>query len=193
LTRNDWVVLDVEATGYTERSEIIEVGILAANGTVLMEQRVLPKGRIPKAAVEIHGITREMLKECPRWPDVESIVRQHLAGKRVIAYNAAYEERLLRQTAEKWGLPSIDILGHCAMLAYAEHRGIIGHAGYKWQKLVDACRHEGINITDAHSAVADAANARALVIKLVMDRQARLAGKATVPRSLDAVVSELYR
>jgi DNA polymerase-3 subunit epsilon len=174
MSRDDWVVLDVEATGYSEHSEIIEIAILNPTGAVVMEQRVLPKGRIPSAATDVHGITRQMLRDCPRWPEIDATVRQHLAGKRVIAYNAEYEQRLLTQTAEKWGLPSIDILGHCAMLAYAEHRGIIGRDGYKWHKLVEACRYEGIPISGAHSAVADARNALALVLKMARGEQAKL-------------------
>lgn len=89
-----------------------------------MNQRVRPKSRIPRSAVAIHGIDRKMLKHCPLWPDVEGEIRKLLSNRPVITYNAAFEVRLLDQTAARWKCEPIAIDSHCAMLAHAEHRGI---------------------------------------------------------------------
>ena len=129
-----------------------------------MNQRVRPKGRLPRSAIAIHGITRKMLKSCPQWPDVEAEARRLLVNRPVITYNAAFEVRLLRQTAERWQCDPIVIDSHCAMLAYAEHRGIRDsrRPGFKWHKLVAACAHEGIPFDNEHAALSDAQRARDL-------------------------------
>jgi Exonuclease len=85
MSRDDWVVVDVETTGISEHSEIVEIAIVGPSGAVLLNQRVLPKGRIPSGAAQVHGITRQALKDCPSWIDIDATVRRHLAGKRVIA------------------------------------------------------------------------------------------------------------
>lgn len=177
LLRDDWVVLDLETTGYTDSSEIIEIAIVAADGTALMNERVLPKGRMPRSAVAVHGITRKMLEGCPRWPDIEAAVREHLSGRPVVTYNTEFEERLLRQTSTKWSLPPFTINGRCAMLAYAAHRGIRDdrRSGFKWHKLTDACEYEGIAIAERHQALADAHLTRELVLKMAADNKGQQA------------------
>jgi DNA polymerase III subunit epsilon len=171
---NDWLVLDLETTGLSSSSEIIEIAVVDAGGSVIFNQRVMPKGRIPKRATEIHGIDRKALKGQPTWPEIAGRVTALLKDRPVLTYNAEFDLRLLRQTFKKWGLPPMPIEGHCVMLAYAEHRGILNPrfpGEYKWHKLKAACAHERIIVAPDHSAAADAKATHALVAKMYGRRQ----------------------
>ncbi len=173
MERDDWVVLDLETTGYTPRSEIIEIAIVDAHGRTLLEQSVMPKGRIPKDATKIHGIDRKMLKGAPTWPEISDKVAAILVGRPVISYNAEFEVRLLWQTADKWKVPVITIDGHCAMLAYATHRAEPHkwrEGEYRWHKLSNAVKVEGISAVQRHRALGDARITRELVLKVAAQR-----------------------
>lgn len=167
--RFDWVVLDLETTGFSRRSEIIEIAIVGADGKTILNQQVMPKGRIPRDATKVHGITRKQLKGCPNWPEIFDQVAGILSGRPVITYNANFDLRLLKQTCEIWGLPTIHIDGHCAMLAYAAHRAephLHRKGEYRWHKLQNACADEGIEFDQQHRALSDAQFTRALLLRV---------------------------
>src|SRR5271167_2931556 len=54
---NDWVVWDTETTGLGRRAEIIQIGVLAPDGSVLLDSLVRPLGRktMPRDLAAIHG------------------------------------------------------------------------------------------------------------------------------------------
>ncbi|HRD77441.1 MAG TPA: 3'-5' exonuclease, partial [Hyphomicrobiaceae bacterium] len=159
LRRDDWLVIDCETTGFDKKSEILEIAVVDANGTTLFERRVMPLGRIPSAASRVHGIYRKDLKGCPTWPEISEELRRVIGDRPVVSYNGEFEERLLQQTAEKWGVEPIRNRVGCVMKAYAAHRGIPHpwrRNDFKWHKLAAACRHEGIKVGTHHRAGADA-------------------------------------
>lgn len=179
LSGTDWVVIDLETTGLSASSEITEIAIIAADGTILLDRTILPMGRIPRAASNINGLTRKKLKGSPRWYEVDAKVRALLRGHRVVGYNGEFDLRLLNQTAKRWGLPPFDIQIECLMLAYARHRGVPHpwrDGEYKWHKLETACRYEGLAKSQDHRALSDADLARRLAIHISeAKRQLRMA------------------
>lgn len=184
LDRGDWVVLDLETTGLFSRSEIIEIAIVAADGQVLMDQLVMPKGRISSAATAIHGIRRQMLKAAPRWPDLLPHVSMLLSGRPVITYNAPFDMRMIKQSSSAWGLTAVRVESHCAMRAYARHRSGRGGSG-RWHRLGSACRAEGIADRQSHRALDDAILTRQLILKAAADRLAARSrgGRRRAPRA----------
>jgi len=139
LERTDWVILDTETTGLTRGDEIIQIGILGSDGTVLFDSYVRPTQVIPPSAIAIHGITDEDVADSPTYPEIFKQLQTVLAGKIVVIYNAAYDLRLLRQTGEKYRLPMPGIQAdqvECAMLQYSAYVGEFWEDGsYKWQRL----------------------------------------------------------
>ena len=135
-----------------------------------MNERVMPKGHISSKSTKVHGIRRKDLKGCPSWPEIEGGVRYLLTGRPVVIYNAKFDVRLLDQKAAKWDLEPFDVDAFCAMLAYVEHRAVPHQwrkNDFKWHKLVEACRYEGIDTSRGHSALADAEMTRQLVWRLI--------------------------
>jgi len=162
LNRADVLILDTETTGLGRRAEIVEIGIVDTTGCVVYDALVMPKGRIPRDASEVHGITRQTLRDAGAkpWPEHHQAVMDLLrAAKMIVVYNAEYDARLIVQTVERHGLTLPRRLPEweCAMLAYAEHRGVRGnHGDYRWYKLQSAVRYEGFKVPGkAHRATTD--------------------------------------
>jgi DNA polymerase-3 subunit epsilon len=139
LERNDWVVLDTETTGLSYNDEIVQIAILASDGSVLLDSLVRPIIPINPEATNIHGITNEKVADAPPFSEIYEKIKSILSGKSIVIYNAAFDIRLLQQTMRKYQLPRLKFeeeLIECAMLYYAAWRGEIwANGSYKWQKL----------------------------------------------------------
>lgn len=86
---NDWVVWDTETTGLGRTAEIIQIGVLAPDGSVLVDSLVRPLGRqtMPRDLAAIHGISIKTLAGAPSYPELVPTLIKTLKGKWVIAYN----------------------------------------------------------------------------------------------------------
>ncbi|TAK34836.1 MAG: 3'-5' exonuclease [Chloroflexota bacterium] len=153
LARSDWVVLDTETTGLDGRDEVIQIAIVADDRSVLMDTLVRPQSRIPARATAIHGITDDMVAHAPTFPEIFPQLAAILEGKLAICYNAAFDSRLLQQTAarNKIGWPSVQ--WDCAMEQYARYFGQWSerNRSYQWQKLPRSKEYEH----EKHQAIHD--------------------------------------
>jgi len=159
--------LDTETTGLGPQDEIIEVCLLDAEGSVLLERLVRPKRPIPPDAVALHGITDAMVETAPTWAEVWPLLRDLLNARTVAVYNADFDARLLRQTQTLHGLAEVvDTSGFfCLMHLYAQFRGEwdSSRRSFRWQSLETARRQVGLDLPNAHRARDDALLARALL------------------------------
>jgi DNA polymerase-3 subunit epsilon len=173
IARRNWVVLDTETTGLDKPAEICQIAIVdGPTGQVLIDTFVNTVRPIPPAATAIHGIENGDVVDAPKWIELIAELKSILQGKDVVVYNAVYDRKLMHWSDEAAGLEHIEwkALGawYCAMEAYAEHHGEINsfYGSYKWQKLSDAMRQQGLPVSDAHSALGDALMTRTLVLKV---------------------------
>lgn len=132
---NEWfenkeniVLLDTETTGLYG-AEIVEIAVTNLNDQVLFESLVNPVQPIPTEATVIHGITNEMVKDAPSWPEVWDKLYPIIKDKKVLIYNEAYDIRLILESFEAhYGdeipaeyLQQIEKLDtDCVMRAYAD-------------------------------------------------------------------------
>jgi len=170
LFESDFVVLDTETTGLGRRDEIIEVGVVDADGRALLDTRVWPRsGHVPDGARRVHGLGIEDLRGAPTWPDVLPELRALLDGRRVLAWNAPFDERMARQSSRLWrvshDLPAFE----CAMRAYALARGVASGR----RKLDTAARERGVATGhQAHRGADDARLSLAVLRSLAADGKA---------------------
>jgi DNA polymerase-3 subunit epsilon len=139
LERLDWVILDTETTGISHHDEIVQIAVLAPDGEVLLDTLVSPTRSIPLEATFIHGITDSDVENAPLFPEIFDRLKEVIAGKTVVIYNATFDVRLIRQTLAKYDMPFSgleDEQAECAMLQYSAWQGELWpDGGYKWQKL----------------------------------------------------------
>ena len=158
------VVLDTETTGLDDNAEVIQIGILGLDGTVLMNTLVQCQGDIPDDAIEIHGITKAMLSDAPTWPEIhDSVVNLLQGAEYTVIYNARFDVRLMRQTAARYGLELPPYPTKCAMYQFAQR-----HNDGQRIKLTEAACWMGVDISEmqAHSAIDDCEMTRRLWLKL---------------------------
>jgi len=141
LLEQDFVVLDTETTGLGRNDEIIEIGVVAADGSTVLHSLVFPRaGQVPSRATRVHGLTLDDLEGAPTWPEVLPELRDRIGDRTVLAWNAPFDERMAQQSSRLWrvqhGLPAFE----CAMRAYALAAGI----GSGRRKLAAAAVDQGL-------------------------------------------------
>ncbi|GCE15300.1 3'-5' exonuclease [Tengunoibacter tsumagoiensis] len=159
-----WVVLDSETTGLGDSDEIIELAIVSASGAVVFSSLIQPQDPARHdLATHIHGITPEMLQTAPTfpevWPTIKTILRRY---RNVLVYNADFDRRLLRLTAERYGYRLPSAKWEDLMQPYAAYHGAWNsyYRSYTWQKLGTACDMLGVETPEgSHRATADAQSA----------------------------------
>ncbi len=169
LMARDFYVLDTETTGLGKHDEIIQIGIVDAQGETVIDQLIRPSIPIPTGAARVHGITDNDVVNAPSFSSLYIKLSSLLAGETVIAYNMDFDWRMLRQTVARYRLPDIRIgKRDCAMKQYAKFKGKRGgnSRGYVWHKLTKALAQESIPIGNAHNALGDALMTLELVRKM---------------------------
>lgn len=153
--RDDWVLLDTETTGLDGGAEIIDLALLDRDGTVLLDTLLRPQRPIPPVVSRVHGLYDHHVRAAPTFPAIWPQLRALLQGRTLIAYNVAFDARLLRQTAERHGLALAIPQQDCAMRRYAAWRAATrpaaGRAGLSLER---ACQDHGIPV-GGHRAAAD--------------------------------------
>ncbi|GIV81355.1 MAG: DNA polymerase III subunit epsilon [Anaerolineae bacterium] len=153
------VVLDTETTGLGQRDQVVQIAVIDHTGEPLLESLIKPSMPISRDASRVHGITSDMVRDAPSFPEIYPQLVAVLAGHTIIAYNASFDRQMLNQTCWAYELKEFPRRPwQCAMLRFAEYYGQWHPArqAFKWQKLADACAFLDIPGTGAHSALGDA-------------------------------------
>ena len=154
VEREDILILDTETTGRGQRAEIIEIAMMDTTGKERFQSLCKPENPIPITAMRVHKITDRMVADAKTWADIHGTVKKLFKkAEFVLAWNADFDERMLIQTADRYGLKwkskskFHDLLRDYRILRLDR----LGHS------LEDACGHEGVprNEIMAHRALAD--------------------------------------
>lgn len=173
LAQGDGLIVDLETTGLAEDAEIVQVGVVDLQGNVLLGALVRPAAPIPVSATAVHGITDDQVKRALTFAELYTTLTHLLTGRRLIAYNAVLEGKILHQTCRRYRLGYIRPRSWtCAMINYAAYWGERNarYGGWRWQSLSSACFQQEIPVNGAHSAVVDC--------QLTLELIRRMAAKA---------------
>lgn len=156
LAAQRFVIFDTETTGFDRSDEIVSIGVIDQHGKVILDTLIKPLQPIPNS--ERHGITDAMVERAPTFPQVYPQIARALEGKLVLAYNSAFDWRMLNQDCARHKLPLIAPLAtECVMELYATFHGAWNdhYGSFTWQGLTKACITFGIPVEGEHQAAAD--------------------------------------
>lgn len=139
---------------------IIEVSVVTVDQdgnelsafTSLVRPEDRASGTYGTGAVDVHGITWDMVADAPRWGQVAPSVAAELDRATMLAQNASFEKRWLAHHCEKVGVgfnpdrPTVDTLD----IARTHYADLDNH------QLATVCDHVGVAYTDGHRAEHDA-------------------------------------
>ncbi len=106
----------------------------------------------------IHGITRDMIKDAPQWPEVYEKLKERFKDSVVIAHNAAFDMRVLRSVSEIYDLevPAF-VYFDSVKLSRQMNTQLPNH------RLNTICEYLGMEL-DHHHALSDARGCLAIVL-----------------------------
>ncbi len=165
LLQRSPLFLDTETTTDGESAEVVEVAVVGDDGAVVLDTLVRPQSPIAPSARAVHGIGVEELAGAPSIAAVWPCLAQLVGGRTVVAYNVAFDRRVLQRSATRHDLPPLDAEWVCLMEAYALLTG-----RSRVISLSAASRENGIVPRGAHRAVADARATLALLAAMASGR-----------------------
>lgn len=166
ITRCDFVAVDLETTGCTPgRNSIIEIGAVRTrpDGTTSeFSTLVRPQDTLPRAIVQLTGITPEMLLSAPAVDEAVAAFRTFAQDAVLVAHNYRFDLGFLDHEGERlWGAPfprpAIDTLAMARRLYPRLER----------YSLLHLSTHLGVTARPDHRALNDArAAAQVLAVML---------------------------
>lgn len=156
------IVLDTETTGLEPEQghRIIEIGcveLVNRRRTNRTFHRYLhPEREIDSAAEQVHGISREMLANAPRFAEIAEEFLAFISGAELVIHNAEFDIGFLNRELHHAGLEGQTVQEHCTIvdtLALARRL----HPGQR-NSLDALCRRYGVDNSgrDFHGALLDA-------------------------------------
>ena len=174
-----YVAVDVETASSRVQGYICSIGVCVIDRGRIVEEfytLVHPGIAMDPFCQNIHGISDEMVEGAPTTFEMLEKVAPYLAGQTVVAHNAPFDVKQIREAAERvgFGLPEFD---HCCTVKLSR-QAFPGRPSYRLGALVDLI---GFPFT-AHNALADARACAALFLscqkQLAAQPQPRHPGRA---------------
>ena len=150
----NYTIIDVETTGLSDDSEIIEMAALRIRDNEIAESvdfLVQPEKPVPKEITELTGITDEMLRTNGVSPEKAMRTFTEFIGEDIlVGHNVNFDLKYIRKLTKKTGLPPIKNRIEDTM-KLARKKAFITE-GYS---LASLCRYLGIDEKQQHRALED--------------------------------------
>lgn len=132
-----FLIFDTETTGLSNFAEAIQIAIINQDGDKVFESLIKPLGKITPNAIAIYGIDNNSVKNAPQFKSVYSKLKTILEASKVLIYNAAFDQQILKQQCQLNSLSTINFNSECVMQWYSQYCGDWNdyYQNYKWQKL----------------------------------------------------------
>jgi DNA polymerase-3 subunit epsilon len=111
------IVLDTETTGLNPRTgdRVIEIGCVEIVNRMLtgnnFHRYINPERDSDEAALAVHGLTTEFLRDKPRFHEIAEELREYVKGAEVIIHNAPFDLGFLNHEFTRLGIP--EFVSHC--------------------------------------------------------------------------------
>ena len=109
-------MLDVESSALGPAAVLVEIAIVGADGGIVIDTVVRPRGQLAPDAQRVHGLDASALARADPFEVVYPRLAKLLTGRVVIAYHAVVDHQVLDHSCELASLPTISCAWDCAML-----------------------------------------------------------------------------
>ncbi|MDP9807118.1 DNA polymerase-3 subunit epsilon [Trueperella bonasi] len=187
MNLSEYAVIDIETTGLDRSTDrVIEIAVIRLDFELRELARwhtLVDPGR-PSGAVEIHGITDDLLRSAPRFSEIAAELTEQLRGRRIVAHNAKFDREFLNGELARAGfLERID--KESCVCTMDQSRIYLEPGSHSLRGLASRL---GIKTERAHRSISDAETCVRL-LRIFAEQEAR--GERYVDRAVnrdDAVV-----
>ena len=132
--------LEVDTDGLGTDADILRIALVDQSGTMLYDQLLQPRRPLSPKIAHLTGITPDMLAQAPTLAEVwrSPAFVAAFAGRYVLSFNLEFDSGKLAESATRYELPPLPLVGECLMLRAQEYYG----ASY-YPKLADLCQRLG--------------------------------------------------
>ena len=109
------IALDTETTGFDpeEGHRLVEIGCVEMVDMVRTGQTfhvyLDPERDVPESAFKVHGLSRDFLRDKPKFRDVVEPFLNFIADSQLVIHNAAFDMRFLNAELGKIGKPALSM------------------------------------------------------------------------------------
>ena len=132
--------LEVDTDGLYADADILRIALVDQSGAVRYDQVVQPRRPLSPHMAHLTGITAEMVASAPTLAEVwrSPQFRAAFIGRYTLSFNLAFDSGKLSESAVRYGLPELPLVGDCLMLRAQEYFG-----ASHYPKLADLCERLG--------------------------------------------------
>jgi DNA polymerase-3 subunit epsilon len=142
----NFVVIDVETTGFGKTDRIVEISAItldAETGRVVDEFDSLINPLRDISNSNIHGINASMVASAPTFEEIAISFGNIVQGNVIVAHNISFDVRMIAAEYQRLGVDFDSGIGQCTLKMTGA-------------KLDEACRKYGIDLSGAHRSINDA-------------------------------------
>lgn len=171
MENTKFVILDIETTGLSRyANKITEFSALKVtpdNNTTTLSTidkystLINPQKRIPSFITSLTGITNNMVKDAPTFPDASAEIRKFIGSNVIIAHNSTFDYNFLNHNFKETGTDELENSAICT--CKLSRRLIPNLSSYKLENL---CSHLRIDNQQAHRAMSDVLATKELFSRL---------------------------
>jgi DNA polymerase-3 subunit epsilon len=171
------LVLDTETTGldHDDGHRIVEIGIIELENHLptgnYFHYYLNPERDSDNRAKEVHGLSREFLKDKPKFSEIAEEFINYISDSKIIIHNASFDVGFLNAELTRCNMKELnnDIIIDTLVLA---KRKFIGQS----VSLDSLCRKYNIDLTgrEIHGAIKDAKLLASVYLELIGGRQSKL-------------------
>ena len=171
------LVLDTETTGlnYEDGHRIVEIGIVELENHLptgsCFHYYLNPERDSDKRAEEVHGLSREFLKDKPKFSDIAQEFIDYISDSKIIIHNAEFDVGFINTELAKCNMKKLSNNKIIDTLILAKEK-FLGQS----VSLDSLCRKYNIDLSgrEIHGAIKDAKLLASVYLELIGGKQSRL-------------------
>lgn len=187
-----YVILDTETTGTDEQDRVIQLGYMVLGGKEIEVHNEFCSADVPinYAAMEVHGITPEMIKgkpKCTEMPAYKRLLELNTPENYMIIHNAPFDLKMLEKEGFEVAMKVIDTLRVAKHVYEDEEAHRLQYFRYKmglYKEEEAEAKKLGIEVK-AHDAIGDVLVLKLFLTKLREAVEKKYPGENPVEKMVD--------